>query len=438
MIQAILSLFLSVTWAQSTPTVQGVDTRTENMGLAVRELQSGRPTLTSSPHYRGTPTFEDEAVFRKNPGRHPEVGVIVPMYIYPSNARKNENYNRLMNLKKKYHNVPLWVIINPSDGPDTEADENYTLTIDRLKGAGAVVVGYVTTDETNRPLNAVFADIDTYKLQYPEIDGIFFDEMSNDSSFAIPYYQQLTEYGHAKGLYPMIGNPGALLEKVFFSSNTADYYITRETNVFPSTRILAGETELGMMESDYRLHGLLLHGATTFNHAALRDLLPYIGMLYITTDTLNNPWDTLSTLIEPTFALLAANNSGETAATSGYVYAKSIDGVAQSSQCVVTLEMSAVDYYGTLVFTSTATATENRRLGVLMDENPCLPGNYCKIGVSGLHRILTDGATTPGQFIYTSGTRCQATGGTTAGISVGGRWMSTSSGAGGAAWGWLD
>lgn len=77
-------------------------------------------------------------------------GLLVPLYVYPANVHKNSAYNRLMELKRQYETVPLWVILNPASGAGAEVDANYTKAIDRLRGAGCMVLGYVTTSYGKR------------------------------------------------------------------------------------------------------------------------------------------------------------------------------------------------------------------------------------------------------------------------------------------------
>lgn len=61
MLGAILALLLCPAWAQdgSTAPARNIvqETRLDNLDLSLRDIQSGRPTLTSSPTIRGVPTF---------------------------------------------------------------------------------------------------------------------------------------------------------------------------------------------------------------------------------------------------------------------------------------------------------------------------------------------------------------------------------------------
>ena len=76
--------------------------------------------------------------------------MLVPLYVYPADVHTNPAYNRLMDLKRRYETVPMWVIVNPASGPGERVDANYTKAIDRLRGAGCVVLGYVTTSYGKR------------------------------------------------------------------------------------------------------------------------------------------------------------------------------------------------------------------------------------------------------------------------------------------------
>lgn len=53
-------------------------------------------------------------------------GLLVPMYIYPADIHTNFAYNRLIDLKRRYETVPIWVILNPASGPGEKVDANYT------------------------------------------------------------------------------------------------------------------------------------------------------------------------------------------------------------------------------------------------------------------------------------------------------------------------
>lgn len=82
-------------------------------------------------------------------------------------------------------------IINPDSGPGASEDQNYANQVTSTEAKGITVVGYVSTSyagtqNTTRTLAAAEHDVDTYYSWYPNIDGIFVDEVSTDCGAAIP------------------------------------------------------------------------------------------------------------------------------------------------------------------------------------------------------------------------------------------------------------
>ncbi len=55
-----------------------------------------------------------------------KAGLLIPLYIYPENVHTNDSWNRVMDLKRTYAEVPFWVIVNPASGPGNAVDANYT------------------------------------------------------------------------------------------------------------------------------------------------------------------------------------------------------------------------------------------------------------------------------------------------------------------------
>lgn len=138
-----------------------------------------------------------------------KMGLLIPLYIYPANIHTNADYNRVMELKRQYSEVPFWVIVNPASGPGTEVDANYTKAIDRLVGAGCVVLGYVPTSYGKIPANDVQRDLDAWRRMYPRVHGIFYDEMIyEDTTAAVDHQKQLNVMAHHMGYWPTVGNPG--------------------------------------------------------------------------------------------------------------------------------------------------------------------------------------------------------------------------------------
>lgn len=94
-----------------------------------------------------------------------------------------------------------------------------------------------------------------------------------------------------------------------------------------------------------------------------------------------------------------------------YVYALSVDGANEATGCLGILGESASN---ALVWTSTTTASAVGRQGVT--SGACNAGAICLIAISGQILVTETGATTKGDQVLTSTTRCQGT--QTAGVGT--------------------
>src|SRR5262245_59344241 len=128
---------------------------------------------------------------------------------------------------KAYHNVPVLIILNPSDGPGASANADYQNAIELFQGAGGRVLGYVPTTNGTRPEADVKADIDKWRGFYPFTDGIFLDEMPYDTgpggvgTSYVDLYKRYTDYCHGLGFNPVVGNPGTNQQPAWFQTWTA-------------------------------------------------------------------------------------------------------------------------------------------------------------------------------------------------------------------------
>jgi hypothetical protein len=233
-------------------------------------------------------------------------GVLIPMYLYPENIHKNVAYNHLIALKRRHETVPIWVILNPASGPGKLTDDNYVKAIDRLRGAGCVILGYVTTSYGKRPAAEVRKDIDQWLALYERIHGIFFDEMIyEDTEAGAKHQAALRQYAHDAGCWPTVANPGAETPGRYFATAAADVIIVHEGNAWPKEERLKGDFFGGYSDYPPFTRGILLHSQPTFDKAALRTVRPYVRWVYITEGVYRpddpkaaNPWDRLSMHLE--------------------------------------------------------------------------------------------------------------------------------------------
>lgn len=210
----------------------------------------------------------------------------------------------------------LVVILNPNSGPGGgEIDPNYIGVNGQgpfvdYRNAGGVAIGYVLTDWAERPSADVKGDIDRYfdptywRGAGIQVDGIFFDEMSNDLA-DVGYYEDLRDYVRGKAVGAMVvGNPGTTFvdnpsgqdqwtitdygesadtlvvfeqpSNAFFTNYTPPPWL----NDFPADRF--GHIVYGLDE-DQLLSAISL--------AVKRKA----GWIYLTDDDLPNPYDQLPT-----------------------------------------------------------------------------------------------------------------------------------------------
>lgn len=228
-------------------------------------------------------------------------GILVPLYVYPANVVSNRQWNRLIALKRTYPRVPVCAIVNPASGPGRKVDPNYTLGVRRLRSAGIITLGYISTNYAKIDPETVRRDIDRWQSMYPLVNGIFFDEMtSQPRNGRIEHYVGLTRDAHEQGYWPVFANPGTLIHEEYFVRNAADVFVVHERAELPSGEVLAK-----LEQTPSTQLGILVHGQPSFDEKRVRSLACHARWLYITEDTLEpNPWDVVSRHCDPLFRML--------------------------------------------------------------------------------------------------------------------------------------
>jgi hypothetical protein len=239
-------------------------------------------------------------------------GLLVPMYIYPTDVHKNAAYNNLIDLKRRFETVSMWVIINPASGPGERVDANYTKAIDRLRGAGCVVLGYVSTSYGKRSEADVRKDIDKWLKMYPRTQGIFFDEMVyEDTEKGAKHQASLNKYARESGFWPTVANPGAETPGRYFAAEAADVIVVHEANTWPKEDRLKGDYFGGYSDHPPFTRAVLLHSQPKLDKASLKMVRKYARWVYITDveyrpndPKATNPWNRLSKHLEEICELL--------------------------------------------------------------------------------------------------------------------------------------
>jgi Spherulation-specific family 4 len=132
----------------------------------------------------------------------------VPAYFYPNVGNPSNGWSRMCSSMNMQMGAST-AVMNPSSGPGSSRNSDYVNAVQYCHSHGQYVIGYVHTSYGKRSLATVEGEVTKY-YQWYQVDGIFVDEMSNDSSTAA-YYHSLYQYIHAQGggAALVVGNPGA-------------------------------------------------------------------------------------------------------------------------------------------------------------------------------------------------------------------------------------
>ncbi len=261
-----------------------------------------RETLNATNRLRDAQRFADLA--------NQPTGLLVPMYIYPADIHTNAAYNQLIDLKKSHPRVPVWAIMNPASGPGTAVDANYVKAIDRLRGAGIVTLGYVSTEYGQREKQAVQDDLGTWQKFYPKIQGAFFDEMLyQDTPEAVERQKSYRQFATKRGMWPTVANPGTATLGRFFAGDVADVIIVHEGAEYPTEAAIKGDYFGGYADYPPWTRCVLVHTRPKFDAAEFARIKKYVRWVYVTDDVFvdvkkDNPWDSLPTYLETMFEVL--------------------------------------------------------------------------------------------------------------------------------------
>jgi Spherulation-specific family 4 len=209
-------------------------------------------------------------------------GTIVPLYTIPSDS----SWTKLAAAKAAHPRVPVIAAVNPANGPGAAATADYTSGIGKLQLAGITVIGYVRTSYAARAVADIKADIDHWKAFYPGIQGIFFDEQSKDVTDE-GFYRTVSQYAKSRGLSFTVGNPGTDTAPGYIG--VFDVGIIYENSGFPAIGSLAG-WHTGYPKTNFCV---LAYGVPTLNHALIKQARANVGYIYVDSDVLPNPWDTV-------------------------------------------------------------------------------------------------------------------------------------------------
>src|SRR5256712_132908 len=247
--------------------------------------------ISTMPHFASAATSTGPASSR--------TGVIISLYISPGSNTCGQFggpgttncYDALIAVHNLHPSVPIVAKVNPSNGPGTAPDATHLNGFNKLKAAGITVLGYVSTGYARDPNKSIAISegkIDAYKNWY-NLDGIFFDEMSNNAADA-PYYSTVSNYAkNVDGMKMTVCNPGTSIPQ-------SDVGVCDTFEIYES----AGLASISTLQSrtfypNYDKHSfyMLAHTTSSIVQTDVTDRIPYVGYMYITNDVEPNPYDTI-------------------------------------------------------------------------------------------------------------------------------------------------
>jgi hypothetical protein len=209
-------------------------------------------------------------------------GTIIPLYTAPTDP----SWAAVAAAKAAHPTVPVLAVVNPANGPGAAASADYTAGIARLTAAGVKVIGYVHTQWGARPEAELQTEMGQWQSWYPGVSGIFFDEMANAAGHE-SYYSGLTAYAKGRGLGFTIGNPGADSSPTYVG--TEDVILIYENSGVPSVATLGG-WHASYNRSNF---GVIPYAVGSLDTTFVQAAKPYVGYIYLQSDTLPNPWDSV-------------------------------------------------------------------------------------------------------------------------------------------------
>ena len=103
--------------------------------------------------------------------------------------------------------IPLRVVVNVANGPGTQIDLQYQAVVALLADSGAQLLGYIHTSYGTRPIDTIRQHAQRWKTFYPQIQGIFLDEVSTQAVH-VPYYDSVVRMLRQAGWQPIVLNCG--------------------------------------------------------------------------------------------------------------------------------------------------------------------------------------------------------------------------------------
>jgi hypothetical protein len=224
----------------------------------------------------------------------PVTGSIIPLYTPPTDP----SWTQVAAAKAAHPSVPVLAVINPANGPGAASSADYAAGVAKLTAAGVKVIGYVHTSWGKRPAAELQTEMGQWKSWYPGVSGIFFDEMASQTG-AETYYKDLTGFAKGHGFDFTIGNPGQDTSPTYVG--TEDVILIYENSGAPSVAAITGwHTTYGRNN-----FGVIPYAVAGLDTAFVQSAKPYVAYIYMQSDSLPNPWDSIPAYLSELLGALA-------------------------------------------------------------------------------------------------------------------------------------
>ncbi len=249
----------------------------------------------------------------------------VPAYFYPGTS---DYWERLIAAGTRH------VIVNPSSGPGGAEDPLYTAQIAACQAAGIYCYGYVATTYGAKSAVDLNAEVDDWYDFYPDINGIFFDEVSTDEA-DILYYQTARTYVISvatPGYGKVVLNFGTEPDEIYMSN--ADICVTFE-DTYANYLTYEPPTWGASYTPDKFWH--MVHTCPLADMPTCVTLTKNnrAGVVFITSDIMANPYDTMP---------VAAYYTAEAAAVAVVPYTPEPEPVEEEAETPVGTEPVAYNH----------------------------------------------------------------------------------------------
>lgn len=292
----------------------------------------------------------------------------VPAYFNPADAAGGGFWDRI---DQAGSGVGI-AVANPDNGPGGAVDSGYASAVSAAAGAGVKVLGYVdtgyfgTTGRTTREGGTsvaawtaqINADVANWYSWYGSsgLAGIFFDDALGDCGSGNAHVNlytginSTTKQAHPGAL--TVDNPGSPAESCYASA--ADVLVMFEDTYSVYASWTAPDWELNYANPDKFWH--LVYGTPAqadMDNAVALSKQRNAGYLYVTPDSLPNPWDTLPTGAYWSDELARAGSAGSGGSGGGGT------GCTAAAGSGAITSYSACASAGTAVFKATFNSSES-------------------------------------------------------------------------------